>query len=76
MTDKQIKILLDMSKVSIPMICNKYRAIDDPGTALKEIMETAKKERENAAKVPELKKQMVQKKSADGSIVVEEIISE
>ena len=39
-------------------------------------MEKAKKERENAAKVPDLKKQSVQKKSADGSIVVEEIISE
>ena len=70
MTEKQIKILLDLTKISIPMLCNKYRAVDDPGTALKEIIEKAKKERENAAKVPD------QKKSADGSIVVEEIISE
>ena len=45
MTEKQIKILLDLTKISIPMICNKYRAVDDPSTALKEIMEKAKKEK-------------------------------
>ena len=75
-TEKQINTLLDVSKISIPVITHKYRAVDDPGTSLKKIMETAKKERENAAKVPELKKQNVQKEAEDGSVVVEERISE
>ena len=75
-TEKQINTLLDVSKISIPVITYKCRAVDDPGTSLKKIMETAKKERENAAKVPELKKQNVQKEAEDGSVVVEERISE
>ena len=75
-TEKQIKTLLDVSKISIPVITHKYRAVDDPGTSLKKIMERAKKEKENAAKVPELKKQHVQKEAEDGSVVVEERISE
>ena len=75
-TEKQIRTLLDLSKVQIPMICNKYKAVDDPGTSLKEIMDTAQKERENAAKVPQLKKQNVEKKADNGSIVVEERINE
>ena len=75
-TEKQIKTLLDVSKISIPVITHKYRAVDDPGTSLKQIMDTAKKERENAAKVPQLKKQHVQKEAEDGSVVVEKKISE
>ena len=71
-----MKTLLDVSKISIPVITHKYKAVDDPGTSLKKIMETAKKERENAAKVPELKKQNVQKEAEDGFVVVEERISE
>ena len=38
-------------------------------------MATAKKERENAAKVPELKKNFVQKKAEDCTVIVEENIS-
>ena len=52
-----------------------YRAVDDPGTSLQDIMATAKKERENAAKVPQLKKNFVEKEAEDGTVIVEEKIS-
>ena len=74
-TEKQINSLLDESKITLPVISKVYRAVDDPGSSLQDIMATAKKERENAAKVPKLKKNFVEKEAEDGIVTVEEKIS-
>ena len=74
-TEKQINSLLDESKITLPVISKMYKAVADPGSSLKDIMATAKKEREKAAKVPELKKNLVQKQAEDGTVIVEEKIS-
>ena len=74
-TEKQINSLLDESKITLPVISKMYKAVDDPGSSLKDIMATAKKEREKAAKVPELKKNLVQKQAEDSTVIVEEKIS-
>ena len=58
-TEKQINSLLDESNITLPVISKMYKAVDDPGSSLKDIMATAKKEREKAGKVPELKKNLV-----------------
>ena len=74
-TEKQINSFLDESKITLPVISKVYKAVDDPGSSLKDIMAKAKKEREIAAKVPELKKNLVQKNAEDGTVIVEEKIS-
>ena len=68
--------LLEQSKVAIPIKSKTFKAADNEGTSLKQIIARAKKERENSAKVPELPVKEVKKKVDSGDIVVEEKISE
>ena len=50
--------------------------VEDTTGTLKEIMDTAQKERENSSKVPDLKKKSVETVAEDGSRVLVDKISE
>ena len=56
-TEKQINTLLAESKIVIPVISMMYRAVADYGTSLKEIMDTAKKEKTKCCKGPSIEEE-------------------
>ena len=75
-TEEQMKTILAECRITIPEMTHVRTGVEDTTGTLKEIMATAKKERENSAKVPDLKKKSVETVAEDGSRVLVEKISE
>lgn len=72
-TGKQMDQMLDKCKIIIPALSlNLKIAFDDD--SLGAIMETAKKEKENSAKIPDVFTE-VKKKADDGSVVLDKEFS-
>ena len=62
--------------MTIPEMTHIRTGVEDNTGTLKDIMATAQKERENSARVPDLKKKTVETVADDGSKVLVDKISE